>query len=128
MIGFGEQKGDLWQIHYFMKTEIDIPDHAKNKFLDEKTRMIGSTFDAPSGLSPSDYESLFLKHFRKSRQEFYEKVDEFSIVKHKYSELFQVGNLECLDELQKIESDSNFHSWENPSMVEYFRKISELYR
>ena len=114
--------GSIWQIFYYMKKKINVDDAKKQDFIDHQTREMTSTFSPPSGLSSDEYSSLFMNHFLKARDESRKLLDDSSILKVRYSSMFQVGNKECLDYMAKLESDDNFAGWENPSIVEYFKK------
>jgi hypothetical protein len=125
MIEYGERKGDIWQIFFYTKKKVQVSDKDKQNFMDSQTREMNNTFDPPPGLSPDAYSNLFLNHFMKARQSSQEMIEKNSEVKIRNGSQFQVGNQECLDDLLKIETSPDFHSWENPTLVDYFRKISE---
>ena len=127
MFEFGENKGDIWQIFYYAKRKLEFSENMKQNFIDSQTREMGRGFDPPPGLSPEEYSSLFMNHFLKSREKSRDMLNTQSEVRERYSENFQVGNLECIDQIRKIESSQDFHSWENPSLVSYFKMISETY-
>lgn len=124
MIEFGENKGDMWSISYFTVEKREISDEESQRFLDLSTREMSQTFNPPPGLSPDDYANLFLQHFLKSRESSREILKTNSVSKIRNTEIFQVGNEECLKHLSKIESSPDFHSWENPDFVLFFRNLS----
>jgi hypothetical protein len=124
---FGDNKGDVWEIFYYNSKRIEIPESEKQKFIDDQTRELGNTFNPPPGLSPADYSNLFLNHFLKTRNESRELLDKSTENRIRLGGYFQVGNKECLDDLRKIESNSNFQGWENPDIVSFFRTISEMH-
>jgi hypothetical protein len=118
---FNEEPGSIWQIFYTTKRPVNIDPRVEQNFLDSQTRENVSTFNPPPGLTPDEYSQLFLNHFLKSREKTREIIDanNFRIVR--YSTLVQVGNPECYKDLNSIENSPDFHVWENPIMVEFFR-------
>jgi hypothetical protein len=117
------ENGSIWEFFYYEKLVTPVDEIT----VDQQTRsVVQDTFNPPAGLSPAEYSQLFLNHFLKTR----EKSREVAEKDHKltrYKILSQLGNRECLDELLKIESQDNFHEWENPNNVEYFRNLSKTY-
>jgi chaperonin cofactor prefoldin len=85
------------------------------------------TFNPPAGLSPSQYTDLFMAHFMKSRRDANEFIEENSQITKRIRESFQVGNQECLNEIEKIENSEAFYKWENPEFVKIFKEISKMY-
>jgi len=126
-MNYGENKGEIWMIGYYTKVPLEMPEEEKQKFLDRQTNEFSSSFDPPPGLSPDEYSQLFLNHYMKSRKESRDLIDKNSEVKISYSEVFQLGNLECFDHLSRIENLREFHSWQNPGLVEHFRVLSKIY-
>jgi hypothetical protein len=122
---YGENKGDIWSIAYYLKRKIEIPEEDQQRFLDSQTRELGNTFEPPPGLSSQEYSNLFLNHFLKARSQSRELIDKNSETRIRVREDFQVGNQECLDELLRIQMLPNFESWENPHLVDFFRQVSE---
>ena len=118
---FNEEPGSIWQIFYTTRTPIYADPRVEQGFLDSQTRENINAFNPPPGLTPDDYSQLFLNHFLKSRQKTREIIDtnNFRIVR--YSTLVQVGNSECYRDLENLEISENFHEWENPIMVDFFR-------
>ena len=122
------EKGSIWEFYYYTKEVIEINPNLEQVLIDNETRSITQdTFNPPPGLSPGEYSQLFLQHFMKTRQKSREIVDENKQKLTRYKVLSQVGNLECLEDLNRTESLSNFHSWENLSLVDYFRELSKQY-
>lgn len=121
---YGENNGDVWEIFYYTRKKVTISDEEEQKLLDSQTRELNSTFSPPSGLSAGDYSSMFLEHFMKARRDAKNIVQSSTEMRIRNRELFQLGNRECVDSLQKIESSHDFDSWENPSIVDYFRQLS----
>ena len=120
---FDIAKGSIWEIYYYTFEKIEVPETDKQKFIDSHTRT--NQFDAPHGLSSSQYGEMFITHFLKTRNSAREMLDDNSKIRHRYMGLFQIGNKECIDDLSNIEKDQNFHSWENESIVNYFRTVSK---
>ena len=125
MIDYPEHKGAIWELCYYTAEKANIPDAEKQRFLDRQTNEMNGMFDPPPGLSPTEYSNLFMNHFLKSREKSRDLIDKNSTVKVRVSEMFQIGNRECLDQISRIESSSNFHSWENPSLVDSFKYLSK---
>ena len=120
--------GALWSISYMATQRIDIPDEHRQKFLDRQSRELTGLFDPPPGLNPAEYSALFVSHFMKSRQESREIIDKASEQLQHYSTIVQVGNKECVDELNKIESAPEFKGWGNDRFwVEEFRRLYNQY-
>jgi len=118
---FNEEPGSFWQIFYNTRVEIPTDPKTDQHYLDSQTREQVSTFDPPKGLSPDEYSQLFVNHFLKARQKTREVMEKGNYKLVRYSMLVQVGNEECYNDLDKIESSPDFHSWENPVMIEFFR-------
>jgi hypothetical protein len=128
MNDYQSEKGAIWEFYYYTKEVIEINPNLEQVLIDNETRSITQdTFNPPVGLSPSEYSQLFIQHFMKTRQKSREIIDENKQKLTRYKVLSQVGNFECLEDLNKTESLSNFHSWENPSLIEYFRELSKKY-
>lgn len=124
---FNMEPGSIWEISYFMKDEIPLDPSVEQSIIDEYSRsMVQDTFNPPPGLSPSEYSQLFLQHFTKTREKSRELIEN-DVKVYRYSMLCQVGNLECMNELTKVENSSAFHRWENSSMVDFFKEISNQY-
>jgi hypothetical protein len=120
---FETYNGSIWEIFYYEKSPIANPDY----LVDEQTRnIVQDTFNPPLGLSPAEYSILFTNHFLKTREKSREFIDKNSKVS-RFKILSQIGNRECLSELENIESSENFDSWENPSLVNYFKEITKQY-
>jgi hypothetical protein len=117
------ENGSIWEFFYYEKKNIPVDEVA----IDHQTRsVVQDTFNPPPGLSPAEYSQLFLNHFLKTRERSREIAEnDHTLVRYKI--LSQLGNRECLDELLKIESHENFHRWENPNDIEYFRNLSKSY-
>lgn len=120
------EKGDIWEIFYYTVKKVEISDEDRQKFIDRQTREFGNVFNPPSGLTSDQYSALFLNHFMKSRNESRDLI-ESSEIKIRHRSLFQVGNLECFNDVIKIESSPDFDRWENPSIVLWFKELSSNY-
>ncbi len=118
---FNEEPGSIWQIFYTTRTPVVLDPKVEQGFLDSQTRENMSAFNPPPGLTPDDYSQLFLNHFLKSRQKTREIIDANNFRVVRYSTLVQVGNPECYRDLENIETSPNFHEWENPIMVDFFK-------
>lgn len=127
MIDFDFNKGAIWEIFYFAKTS-DLNADAENTLVDNQTRnILQDTFDPPPNLASSDYSYLFVEHFIKTREKSREVVKKNFANKTRTRVLSQVGNVECLKELDEIEKLSIFDSWENQSIVDFFKQVSKQY-
>lgn len=121
MNDFDIKKGSIWEIFYFEKSPINDAE----QLVDNQTRnVVQDTFNPPTGLSPAEYSVLFMNHFLKTREKTREFLED-NIKVSRFKVLSQIGNVECLRELEKIEKSEKFHSWENSGLVEYFREISK---
>lgn len=118
---FNEEPGSFWQIFYTVRIPINADPTTEQKFLDSQTREQMNTFSPPPGLTPDEYSQLFLNHFLKSREKTREIIDSNNFRVIRYSTLAQVGNFECYRDLENIEKSEGFHSWENPTMIDFFR-------
>lgn len=122
------EKGSIWEFHYYVKEVLELDPNVEQTLIDRQTREITQdTFSPPPGLTPGEYSQLFMQHFMKTRQKSREIVDENKQKLTRYRVLLQMGNLECLEDIMKTESASDFHSWENPSLLEYFKQVSKEY-
>jgi hypothetical protein len=118
-------KGAIWEFFYFTKELQKIDPSHEQYLVDEQTReILQDNFNPPPGLSPAEYSQLFMQHFLKTREKSKEIVDENNQKISRYRILSQLGNRECLDELVRIESSLDFHSWENSSLIDYFKQLS----
>lgn len=118
-------KGAIWEFFYFTKELQKIDPSHEQYLVDEQTReILQDNFNPPPGLSPAEYSQLFMQHFLKTREKSKEIVDENNQKISRYRILSQLGNRECLDELVRIESSLDFHSWENSSLLDYFKQLS----
>lgn len=124
---FEDFLGAVWKIVYYTVEKSSMPEEERQKFLDSQTREMNNFFQPPPGLSPADYAVLFMSHFQKSRNEATDMVEKMSERKTRKIELFQVGNAECLAEIEKIKSSQDFYGWENPEMVHYYVQVSKKY-
>lgn len=128
MNDYGLERGSIWEVFYFTKAEVLLDPQTEQLMIDRQTREISSnTFDPPPGLSPAEYSSLFMNHFMKSREKSREIISKGNERTIRYKILVQVGNDECMKDLANTEKLPDFKSWENPSVVEYFRTISNEY-
>jgi hypothetical protein len=123
---YGEDVGSIWKFNFFRVTKMEIDPIQGQRFIDSQTRELTNTFDPPKGLSPAQYSELFVQHFTKSREESFKILDDSLKNNFKYGIVVQVGNKECLDEIEKLEKDPHFQGWENPELVNYFKNISQL--
>jgi hypothetical protein len=120
--------GAIWEFHYYLKEVMELDSNVEQVLIDRQTREITQdTFNPPPGLSPSEYSQMFMQHFMKTRQKSREIIDVNKQKLTRYRVLLQMGNLGCLEDVRKTESDPNFHSWENPSLLDYFKQISKEY-
>lgn len=118
-------KGSIWEFFYFTKELQKIDPSHEQYLVDTQTReILQDNFNPPPGLSPAEYSQLFMQHFLKTREKSKEIVDENNQKISRYRILSQLGNRECLDEIIRIESASDFHSWENSSLLDYFKELS----
>ena len=118
-------KGAIWEFFYFTKELQKIDPSHEQYLVDQQTReILQDNFNPPPGLSPAEYSQLFMQHFLKTREKSKEIVDENNQKISRYRILSQLGNRECLDELVRIESSLDFHSWENSSLLDYFKQLS----
>jgi len=118
-------KGSIWEFFYFTKELQKIDPSHEQYLVDAQTReILQDNFNPPHGLSPAEYSQLFMQHFLKTREKSKEIVDENNQKISRYRILSQLGNRECLDEIMRIESASDFHSWENSSLLDYFKELS----
>jgi hypothetical protein len=120
-------EGSIWEIFFYTKERINYSQKFVEQYMDNQTREMTATFDPPPGLNPTEYSSLFLQHFMKSREKSKEELEKISEKKHRYKVLVQVGNKECVEDLEKTMNSQDFHSWENPSVVDSFFQISRKY-
>jgi hypothetical protein len=116
---------EIYNIFYFINKDSRLSDTEKDNLIDKQVRERGNTFDAPPGLSVDEYSTMFMNQFLKNRQDSRDQFNNF-MIKVRIGESFQVGNLECVNRLKQIESLSEFDSWENPGLVEYFKQISNF--
>ena len=125
---FQLENGSIWEIYYFT-SELRVMDpNLEQSIIDNQTReVVQDTFNPPPGLSPAEYSQLFVSHFMKTRTKSREVLDENKKKLVRYKILSQVGNLECLNEIENVKSLHNFHSWENPSMVDFFQTLTKQY-
>jgi hypothetical protein len=125
---FQLENGSIWEIYYFT-SELRVMDpNLEQSIIDNQTReVIQDTFNPPPGLSPAEYSQLFVSHFMKTRTKSREILDENKKKLVRFRILSQVGNLECLNEIENVKSLPNFHSWENPSMVDFFQTLTKQY-
>lgn len=120
--------GAIWEFHYYLKEVMKLDPNVEQVLIDRQTREISQdTFNPPPGLTPSEYSQMFMQHFMKTRQKSREIVDENKQKLTRYRVLLQMGNLECLEDIIKTENDLSFHSWENPSLLDYFKQLSNEY-
>lgn len=125
---FQLDKGSIWEIFYFTSERLEMDPNLEQSIIDNQTReVIQDTFNPPPGLSPAEYSQLFVQHFMKTRTKSREVLDENKNRLVRYKILSQVGNAECLMEIQHISTSPNFHSWENPSMVDFFQTLTKQY-
>jgi hypothetical protein len=127
MNDFEIEKGAIWQIFYYESMPVDVPENEQQAFLDNYSRETGGMFNPPPGLSPGEYSEMFVSHFLKTRKAARELIEKGSEKLIRVRDSFQVGDAESISELSKIQNDPKFHSWENPSIVEYFRNISNMH-
>ena len=121
-------KDSIWEFYYFTKEEIQIDPSYQEFAVDQQSRdILQDTFNPPPGLSPSEYSQLFMNHFMKTREKTREHLEENRFRITRYRTLSQLGNSECLRDLENIEKSPNFKSWENEAMVSYFRELSKQY-
>ena len=128
MTSYDLDRGSRWEVYYLTATNVKLDPQVEDNLVDMQTREISSnTFDPPPGLSPGEYSQLFMTHFMKSRQKSREIITKGNERIIRYKVLVQVGNPECLADLANTEKMSDFKQWENPSMIDYFRQISNEY-
>jgi len=117
MNNYDLEKGSIWEFFYFTKESSNIDPSHEQYLVDEQTRTImQDSFNPPEG-----------QHFLKTREKSKEIVDENNQKISRYKIFSQLGNFECLKELSKIEAEENFHSWENESLLNYFKQLSNEY-
>jgi hypothetical protein len=128
MNDFQIEKGAIWEIYYFTSTVIEMDSNLEQTIIDNETRgVVQDTFNPPAGLTPTEYSQLFIQHFMKTRTKTREIIDENKKKLVRYRILSQVGNLECLQELEKVGKLHDFHSWENPTIVDFFKTLTKKY-
>lgn len=110
---FGEFRG-------FRKYE--LPDSDKQQLMDENSRNALSNFSPPPGLSPSEYTSMFQAKFLESRN----KVND-EVIQIPFTVQVQVGNAESLAEIERLEQHQLFIEWEQPHVVEMYKKFTSTY-
>lgn len=116
---------EIYTFFYFINRDSRLSDAEKDILVDKQMRERGSTFDAPPGLSVEEYSTMFMNQFLKDRQSSRDQFNNF-VIKVRVSEQFQVGNIECVNRIKQLESSSDFDSWENPGLVEYFKQASNF--
>ena len=124
-IDFSE--GSIWEIFFYTKEKIALSEKQNEAFVEKQTRELVNTFDPPPGMDPQTYSALFLHHFMKSREKSREELEKSTERQFRYRTLVQVGNRECVEDLEKTEKADNFFRWEDPFTVETFIKISKEY-
>jgi hypothetical protein len=125
---FQIEKGAIWELYYFTSDTIEIDSNLEQTIIDNETRgIVQDTFNPPSGLTPVEYSQLFVQHFMKTRSKTREIVDKNKKRLVRYRILSQLGNLECLEEIERIERLYNFHSWEDFSVVNFFKSYTQKY-
>jgi hypothetical protein len=125
---FQLERGAIWEIFYFTVEKLEMDPNLEQTIIDDQTRgVIQDTFNPPPGLSPAEYSELFVQHFMKTRTKSREVLDENKKRLTRYRILSQVGNFECLKEIERVSTSDGFHSWENPTMVEFFENLSRQY-
>lgn len=115
---------EIHTIYYYVVRDSRLSDLEQDQIVDKQTREMGSTFNPPPGLSPSEYSSLFVNQFMKNRSDARDQFNNFKI-KTRMAETFQVGNQECIDMVAKIEKSPDFDSWENPGYLNYLIELSK---
>ena len=122
------ENGAIWELFYFTKEDIVLDSSTEQTLIDQNSRQIlQDSFDPPIGLSPGEYSLLFMQHFMKTRERSREIVGENNKKQTRWRIFSQVGNRECLQDIYDTESLLNFDSWENPSMIEFFKNLSSQY-
>lgn len=116
---------EIYTFFYYINRDSRLSDAEKDSLIDKQVRERGNTFDAPPGLSVEEYSTLFMNQFLKDRQSSRDQFNNF-IIKVRVSEQFQVGNVECINRIKQLESSSDFDSWENPGLMEYFKQASNF--
>ena len=112
----------MGNIFYFRKKE--VPSDERQKIVDNNTReAIRAGFNPPSGLSKDDYNNMFLAFLVKERTVANDMIEDYG---ERYAITVQVGNNECVRELDTLEKDPNFISYENPHFVDFFKQLSSF--
>lgn len=127
MTNYDLDRGSIWEVFYFTKSEIQLDSQTEQLMVDRQSRELSSTFDPPTGLSPAEYSQLFMTHFMKSREKSREIINKGKERLVRYKIHIQVGNKECMDDLAKIESQPDFKEWENSAGIEFFKQLSQEY-
>jgi hypothetical protein len=113
--------GAIGEIIYYKSVDVESDPKNNQNFVDEMSREILYAFQPPKGLSSSEYTVLFQNEFIKARQRSLEDLRKSKICR--FSVLTQVANAECLEEIERIETDPDFKGWENESFVKELKKI-----
>ena len=128
MNDYNFEKGAIWEVFYLTKEDVILEPNLEQTLVDEDSRKIlQDTFDPPPGLTPSDYSVLFMQHFMKTREKSREMIGKNNKKYTRWKMLTQLGNRECLQDLYNTELLTNFDSWENPTMIEFFKNLSAQY-
>ncbi len=116
------EPGSIGNIFYFRKKEGPVDE--RQKIVDNNTReAIRAGFNPPPGLSKDDYNNMFLAFLVKERTVANDMLEDYG---ERYSITVQVGNKECVKELEALEKDFNFISYENPHFVDFFKQLSSF--
>jgi hypothetical protein len=121
-------KGSIWEFFYFTQAVNNIDPQLEQRMLDDQTREITSNmFNPPPGLTPDDYSQLFMNHFLESRNKSREIINKSNLHTVRNRVLLQVGNEECMRDIDNIEKLESFIKWENESLIAFFKQISQSY-
>ena len=116
------EPGSIGHIFYFRKKE--VPSDERQRIVDNNTReSIRAGFNPPPGLSPNQYNELFLSFLIKERTYTNDQIEDYGEC---YYITVQVGNRECLKELETLQTEPDFISYENPHFVEFFKQMSQF--
>lgn len=112
--------GAMGIIYYYKAVDIASDPRQDQNFVDEMSREALYAFQPLSGLSPAEYTAMFQAEFLKSRQSSTEQLHKSKICR--FSVYIQVGNEECLREIEQLETDPDFKGWENEPFVKELKK------
>lgn len=111
------EPGSMGNIFYFKK--VTVPQPIKEKIIDNNiNQALQAVFNPPPGLNKDDYNTLFLEFIIKERNYNNEVIEDFG---QRTFIHIQIGNPECLKELETIENSPDFIRYENPHFVQIIK-------